>query len=325
MNSLLRPPSALPAMPAPASLPPRIAPAEWDSLRLAFHGSPLLEAPLHALAQNIDGCAWPMEGQDEKPSAYIDLSYGEALARLRAQGLAPARLDALAEILRGTLTFDASFGEMAEVASGAEAAVDPIRRNLDRLGIPADFPLALCNLPPGTLHFCEREGLHTLGAFLDFSRGASRAVIIGGEFRDLLNAVTHVDEETLARHLPFRPRNHGLHLVEAMGHLVRPLGVEERIALARDSASPSPELRSKAARLIEYFDEQSARLRSAVASGVPYARLVVSLEDLSLESAVAGLLRLYTEPSPAPKVAALESKPKPGRRDWRPAWWPRRK
>ena len=320
MKTLLPPPAAPAPMSTPAASPPRLQPAEWDSLRLAFHGSPLIDASLAALAQNIDGCAWPLEDGDEKPSAYIDLSYGEALARLRAHALPPARLDTLARILRETLAFDVSFGAMAEVASGAEAASDPIRRNLERLGIPPDFPVTLCNFPPGTLHFCEREEIHTLGAFLEFSRGASRAVIVGGEFRDLLNAVTHVDEETLARYLPFRPRVTGLHLVEALGHLVRPLGVEERVGLARDPASAPAELRARAARLVDFFSEQAGRLREALVSGVASARLVVSLEDLSLESAVAGLLRLHLEPAPPPAAPAA-GKP---RRSWRPRWWPGR-
>jgi hypothetical protein len=323
VNTLLRPPPGTRAMPSPAPVSPRLSPPEWDTLRLAFHGSPLVDAPLSALAQNIDGCSWPLDDAEEKPASYIDLPYGEAIARLRFYDLEPARLDTLADILRGTLAFDASFGAMAEVASGAEAAADPLGRKLARLGIPADFPVALCNLPPGTLHFCEREELHTLGAFLDFSRGASRAVIVGGEFRDLLNAVGHNDEETLARYLPYRPHARGLHLVEALGHLVRPLDIEARIALTRDPASVGPDLRARATRLIEYFPDQYARLRAAAAQGVPYARLVVSLDDLSLESAVAGLLRLYIEPAPTQCEATSQAATKPKLR-WLPRWWPGR-
>lgn len=305
-------------MPPVTNPPPRLSPSEWDELRLSFHGSPLVEVSLAALAQNIDGCAWPLDGVDERPSAYIDLPYGEAVGRLRAGGLAQAKLDVLAEILRGTLAFDESFGAMAEVASDAEAASDPLRRNLGRLGIPPEFPVALCNLPPGTLQFCEREALHTLGKFLDFSRGASRCVIVGGEFRDLLNAVTHLDEETLARYLPFRLRTSGLHLVEALGHLLRPLGVEERIALARRPEAAPADLRARAARLFEYFAGQAARLHDDIGKGVPCSRLVVSLEDLSLETAVAGLLGLYLQTSPA--VAAASPKAPPRAR-WRPRWW----
>lgn len=302
------------------SAPPRLAPADWDTLRLAFHGSQLVETSLAALAENIDGCGWPVNSPEERPSAYIDLSYGEALARLRAHGLAPAKLDALAEILRGTLAFDESFGAMTAVASDAEAATDPIRRNLDRLGIPPDFPIALCAFPPGTLQFCDREDIHTLGAFLDFSRGASRSVIVGGEFRDVLNAVTHVDEQTLARYLPFRPRTSGLYLVEALGHLVRPLGLEERIALARTPETVPAELRARATRLVAHFADQAERLRAAVAEGVPYSRLVVSLEELSLESAVAGLLSLYLAPTKTADATPSSAAKVRQRRRWLPGW-----
>lgn len=314
------PAEAVPMPPSPQSAAPRLTPAEWDALRLSFHGSPLVEVSLASLAQNIDGCAWPVDAPDEHPSAYVDLSYGEALARLRSLGQPPARLDTLATILRGTLAFDESFGAMAAVASGAEAAADPVRRNLGRLGIPAEFPVAFCAFTPGTRKFCELEGLLTLGDFLDFSRGASRSVIVGGEFRDLLNAVSHIDEETLARYLPFRQRTSGLYLVEALGHLVRPLGVEERLALARQPASAPADLRAEAARRVEYFSEQATKLRTALTQGVSCSRLVVSLEDLSLEAGVSGLLTLYLATPPATDTAPAS---KPASR-WRPRWWPRR-
>ena len=319
MNTRLRPTAGPAAMPSTLSAP-RLAPADWDALRLAFHGSPLLEASLSGLAQNIDGCSWPLETTDEKPSAYVDLSYGEALARLRAHALPPARLDVLADILRGTLAFDESFGAMAAVTGGTASPFEPIRRNLERLGIPSDFPISLCALTPGTIHFCERESLHTLGAFLDFSRSATRSVIVGGEFRDLLNAVAHIDEATLARYLPFRPRTSGLYLVEALAHLVRPLDIEARIALARNPDAAPPELRARATRLVEHFAEQTAHLRALAAQNVPFTRLVASLEDLSLESAVAGLLGLYLSPAAAP-AAPLLAGPKEVPRRWRPRWW----
>jgi hypothetical protein len=307
-----------------AFTPPRISPAAWDEIRFAFHGSPLVDASLSALARNIDGRAWPLEAAEECPSAYVDLSHDEALGRLRSLGLPPNSLDELAEILRATLAFDESFGALAAVASEVESGSDPVRRNLERLGIPEDFPVELCAFTPGTRHFCLREGVHTLGAFIEFSRGAARSVIVGGEFRELLNALIHVDEATLARFLPFRAGATGLHLVEALGHLLRPLGVEERIAIARLPQDLGPELHERCARLLEYFAEERGRLSAKIASGLPCSRLVVPLEDLSLESAVAGLLTLHCAPRSAPSPPPPAEASTRRRQAWRPRWWPGR-
>ena len=278
---------------------PRIDPSRWDELRLAFHRSLMIDTPLASLAQNIDGCVWPLEGADEKPSAYIDLSHAEALARLRARGLPADALDDLAEILRGTLSFDESFGEMAGIAAQAEAGSDPMLRNLEKLGIPAALPVWLCALSPNIRQFCLRENLATLGDFLQFSRNASRQIAVAGDFRDLLNAVAHIDEQTLARYLPFRPKTTGLHLVEAVAQLARPLEIEERMKLVRAPTAVSETLRDEVARRVEYFAPQAERMRAQIAQGVPLTRQVVVLDDLSLESAVVALLTPHLAPTPS--------------------------
>ena len=41
-------------------------------------------------------------------------------------------------------------------------------------------------------------------------------VIVGGDFRKLLNALSHVDEQAIAEVLPFRRGATGLHLIEAL-------------------------------------------------------------------------------------------------------------
>lgn len=273
-------------------IPIRITPQKWDEIRLAFHRSLMMDTPLASLAQNIDGCVWPLKGADEKPSTYVDLELMEVVAHLEGRGAPATLVDNLADILRGTLAFDQSFGAMVNTTGEAETRVDPMQRNLVRLGIPVDFPLEFCNFSPGTTQFCVRENLKTLIDFLAFSRGASRQVIVGGEFRDLLNAVVYFDEQTLARLLPFRPKDTGLHLVEAIGLLVRPLDVEERIRIARAPSAASAELRARVVARVGYFHEQAEHLRGLLRRQMPMARLVVSLDDLSLESAVAALLGL---------------------------------
>lgn len=279
---------------------PQTTPDVWNELRLAFHRSLLIDTRLSDLAQNIDGCAWDLEGAAETPGSYIDLTYDEVLVRLRGQGRPASRLDDLAEILRGTLAFDESFGAMVDIAGRAEARGDLVQRNLERLGIPAAFPVELCAFFPGTREFCAREGIRTLGEFLGFARGATRQVVIGGEFRDLLNAVVHIDEDTLCLYLPYRRRTSGLYLVESVGLLLARAGLEERMAIARAPAEAPGELRAQVARRVEYFADQAARMGEALRGGVPMARLVVSLEDLSLEAAAAALLAPHFAPPPPP-------------------------
>jgi hypothetical protein len=289
--------NANPSPPESQPLRTRTTPEQWDELRLTFHRSLMVDTSLASLAQNIDGCVWSEDGADEKPAAYVDLTYQEVLARLRARGLPPALIDDLVDILRGTLSFDESFGAMVEIAGKAEARTDPVQRNLERLGIPPDFPVELCCFTPGTVQFCAREDLVKLIDFLMFSRGASRQVIVGGEFRDLLNAIVHIDEFTIARLLPFRMKTSGLYLVESVGLLVRPLGIEERVMLARNPAGAPEELKHQVARRVEYFHDQAEHMRGLLKGGMAMPRIVVSLDDLSLESAVAALLGQHISPA----------------------------
>ena len=280
---------------------PGITPGAWDELRLTFQSSLLGNTSLSALADNINGCRWPIKGPEETPASYIHLNHGDAIARLRSLGQPAGALDKLADILRGTLAFDDSFGEMVDIAGRAEAAADPVPRNLERLGIPPDFPLALGNLKPSTLEFCEREKIFVLREFIDFGRSASRQVILASEFRDLLNAVSHIDERALARILPFRPRSTGLHLIEGLAHLVRPLDASRRREMERDPAAAlSAAARVRADRLATYFSGQLRELRAARDAGTPLSRLVAPLDQIEIEPAVTALLGLFVDPPPPP-------------------------
>ena len=277
----------------------RTTPSAWDELRRTFHSSMMMDTALTSLAENIDGCVWSVKGADETPAAYVDLSYPEVIDRLRARGLPPAVLDDLVDILRGTLAFDESFGEMVGIAGKAEAESDPVPRNLERLGIPLTFPVRLCNLTPGTFEFCQREKMELLADFLTFSRGASRQVIIGGEFRELLNAITHIDEETIARFLPFRIKTAGLYFIEGLALLVRSLPEDARQRLVKQPDSLPEELRARATLLADYFPGQILEMQAAVKAGTQLSRLVAPLDDLPIEPAVAALLRVYLTPKPA--------------------------
>ena len=293
---------------ARSSSAPRITSDQWDELRESFTHSLLADTSIAALADNIDGCQWPKKGPEETPAAYIGLSREDALARLASLRLSPAHLDKLADILRGTLAFDESFGEMAEVAGRAEADNDPLKRNLARLGIPEDFPTALCNFTAHIHDFCQAEGLVVIADFLAFSRNVARSAILAGEFRELLNACVHIDEPVIARYLPYRPKTSGLHLLEGFAHIVRSLDVEQRAQFHQDPASAlPPELRARADGLARHFSAELDEMIAAHEAGTPASRLVAAVNDVEIEAGVAALLSLYFPAAPeiahAPETA----------------------
>src|SRR5690606_12924528 len=194
---------------------------DWDDVRSAFSTSIMVDTPLHSLAQNLDGPEWPIKGRDDTPAKYIDLNLEEVLEFLQLKGQEPGRIDQLAEILRETLAFDNPFGAMMDQAHAASERDNTLLKNMAKLEVPTYFPIELTSLEPATLEFCRLENLSTVGEFAVFAQGMSQNVIVGGDFRKLLNALSHVDEKALAEALPFRPGHKGLHLVEAIAHAAR--------------------------------------------------------------------------------------------------------
>src|SRR3954469_3430949 len=190
---------------------------EWNEVRSAFAASIMVDTAISSLAQNLDGPEWPIKGKDETPSKYIDLSFDEVLELLQLKGQKPERLDQLIGILKETLAFDSPFGDMVEQTQAASNRDNALLKNLAKLSIPENFPITLTALEPGTLEFCKLEKLSTLGEFAVFAQGMSQNVIVGGDFKKLLNALSHVDEASLAEVLPFRRGQKGLHLIEALG------------------------------------------------------------------------------------------------------------
>jgi hypothetical protein len=61
----------------------------------------------------------------------------------------------------------------------------------------------------------------------------STRVVIGGDFRALLNALSHGDEAGIGQFLPFRKGATGLHLPEALGLASSSLSRPEQLALAK--------------------------------------------------------------------------------------------
>ncbi|MBI5768843.1 MAG: hypothetical protein HZA93_13680 [Verrucomicrobia bacterium] len=268
---------------------------DWDEVRSAFATSIMVDTALSSLAQNLDGPDWPIKGKEETPAKYIDLAFDEVIELLQLKGQKPERIDQLIGILKDTLAFDSPFGEMVEQTKAAEERDNPLLKNLAKLGIPQDFPMGLTALEAGTLEFCKLEKLATLGEFAVFAQTMAQSVIVGGDFKKLLNALSHVDEAALAEALPFRRGAKGLHLVEA---------------LAQATRSPDPIKHAQQA--TGWFKDELAAIERDLAAGGALPRHFIMLNDPATEQKAAALLRPHlTAKTPAGAPAGAGEK-KPG-------------
>lgn len=268
---------------------------DWDDVRKTFSSSIMVDTSLNSLAQNLDGPEWPIKGKDETPAKYIDLSFNEVVELLQLKGQKPDRLDQLIGILKETLAFDSPFGEMVEQTEAASSKDNQLVKNLQKLNIPENFPITLTGLDPGTLEFCKLEGLHTLGEFSIFAQNMSQNVIVGGDFRKLLNALSHVDEGALAEVLPFRRGHKGLHLVEAMAHAAR-----------------STDGKTRAEQATTWFRDDLAAIENNLKAGGTLDRHFVVLGNPELEKKAADLLKPHLRVA----VPAVAEKKKSGLFGW---------
>lgn len=258
---------------------PKYTEKDWDEVRTTFASSIMVDTQISSLAQNLDGPTWPVKNKDETPAKYIDLSYGEALELLALKGQTADKLDLLISILKETLAFDNPFGDMIEQTEAAAARDNPLLKNMARLGIPEEFPISLTALGSDTIEFCKLENLKTLGEFSVFAQGMSQNVIIGGDFRRLLNALSNLDEHTLADMIPFRRGSKGLHLVEA---------------LAQATRASNPMAKSREAAV--YFKDEFTQIQKDFADGTGVARHLGVLGNVEVEKKVADMIRQLIKP-----------------------------
>lgn len=290
----------------------RYSAKEWDEVRSAFAMSIMVDTPLHSLAQNLEGPEWPDADRKETPGLFIDLTFAEVHEVLASRGHPMERFDQLVDILKQTLAFDNPFGDMVEQAATSAERDNPVLKNMERLQIPEEFPIEFTFLQADTLEFCRLEKLGTLREFAVFAQGLSRTVIVGGDFRGLLNALSHVDEAGLAKYLPFRPGAKGLHLIESIAQIVREMPADQRaVAIARP-AELSPGTRDRVARLVAYFSTQKSDLIRQMSAGTSLTRLLMTIGDPSIEAVVAALLTPHLKSVPTPaapnatRVAAVK-------------------
>jgi hypothetical protein len=306
-------PSRRPMKPVPT--PNRYTARQWDEVRRAFCSSILVDTSLVSLAQNLEGREWPLSGPDEKPSFYIELDFDMLLGQLAMSGQPPVLADHLIDILKETLAFDDPFGDMIVQSEAVATAENPLVKNLAKLKIPGEFPVTLTTLSPETLAFCKLENLSTLGEFAFSAQRMASSVVVGGDFRALLNALSHVDERTLARFIPFRAGEKGLHYIEGLGQAVssQPAAVQAALAkrvmtnlpkntldlagtvtpVALAAAQAAINVRSASLRL--HCSEDYAAVTKDVAAGMNPRTMVSVLADPMLEAIVADILKPSTE------------------------------
>ena len=305
----------------------KYAASDWDEARMGFQTSIMVNTSLHSLAQNLDGPDWPLPGKDETPTKYIDLTFEELQLMPGLAGY-PDRIDQLIVILQETLAFDNPFGEMIEQTTVASDKDNPLLKNLAKLDIPTDFPIEFTMVSADTKEFCKLEKITTLGEFAHFAQGMPPQIIVGGDFRTLLNALAHVNEEALATILPFRPGSKGLHLPEALGQFFDAIPVGERLALfKRFGGRLKPEeetktarlskdelkkaeaaLRERAAQVLELFKTELDEVAASLMEGGSLERYLVVLEDPLKEALATELLEPIVRETGVPAEAAAPVK-----------------
>lgn len=309
---------------------PKFTAAEWEEIRKKFRNSIMADTSLVSLAQNLDTQEWPINGDDEKPSKYIEFNYDELLMLPEIAGSAD-RADHLIGILKETLAFDDPFGEMVAQVEESTSKENPVLKTLARLGIPEAYPLALVSVSEGTRTVCASEGVKTIGEFANLAQQMSTRVVIGGDFRALLNALSHGDETGIGQFLPFRKGFSGLHLPEALGLASANLARPEQVALAQaygaklsgaDAAvvtTLSPEQQAKleariqaaVAGALDWFKDEKAAMQKAVDAGTSLERQLVVIGD-PVREAIAARFFLRATGSKAAKSVKAVGEPKKG-------------
>jgi len=302
---------------------------EWDEIRKKFRTSIMADTSLVSLAQNLDTKEWPLSGDDEKPSKYIDFNYDELLMLPEIAGNKD-RADHLIGILKETLAFDDPFGDMVAQVEETSAKENPILKTLARLHIPESYPLVLANFSEGTRVVCASEGIKTIGEFANLGQQMATRVVLGGDFRNALNALTHGDEEGIGQFLPYRKGSTGLHLAEAIGLIAAGLPRPDQLGLAKaygarlspaDAAAARPLAKEQIEKhegmmrvtlhaALEWFKEDKAALIKHITDGGTYERYFVVLNDPAREAIAVRLTSaaLKDVAKPAPAAAGGEEK-----------------
>ncbi len=305
--------------------------SEWDEIRKKFRHSIMADTSLVSLAQNLDIKEWPHKAEEEKPAKYIDFTYDELFMMPEIAGKYE-NADHLISILKETLAFDDPFGDMVAQVEETAAKNNPILTMLSRLGIPEDFPLLLANFSEGTRMVCASEEVKTIGGFATLGQQMSTRVVLGGDFRNALNALIHGDEEGIAQFLPYRKGATGLHLAEAIGLVIGGLTRADQLALGKfygaklpvaDASQAKPLTREQGEKhegmlrvtvvaALDWFKDEKVELVTMLASGSSLERYFSALNDPAREAIAVKLTSALLKSAAAAAAPAASASEKKG-------------
>ncbi|MEM8549346.1 MAG: hypothetical protein AAGF10_01010 [Verrucomicrobiota bacterium] len=269
------------------------------------------EVPLKALAEECGLPHWPIRGKSEIASKYIDYTWQE-LHELLGLADKPERIDLLIDILKETIAFEDPFGEMVDTVDAADEREDTLGKAFRKMEIDPSFPLGLSGLSLETIEFCKAEDIETIGQFAEFSNNMAQNVIVGGDFKELLNALSNMDERNVARFLPFRPTHKGFHLPEAIGMVLNQLAENEKFTLLKrygaklgmvenakaslnkDMANQLEEvLMQKVSEQCNFFEKQIPEIESKLKSGATLERIFMVLDNPEKELIAGKVMGMY--------------------------------
>jgi len=284
--------------------------AEWEHLRKRFFSSMLNDTQIAKLGQNV-GISWPFKGSDETPAKYIDFTL-EELNEVPGLVGKQKRIHSLMDILRETLAFDDPFGDMVDTVESESEVDDTFERILAKLNIPTNYPAAFVHFSDDTISLLDSEDLQTLIEVIHFGQRLAQNVVVGGDLKSFLNGLAHKDEVGIARHIPYRRGEKGIHLAEAIGLIVADLPEAAQLDLLRrsgvDLTAEESEKLAKAGSLTmegalkkaledtekrcEWFKAEASDLENVFSTGGSPERFFISMNNPRLERVAVALGRL---------------------------------
>lgn len=297
--------------------------AEWDHIRKRFYNSILNETEIAKLGQNV-GISWPFKGGDETAAKYIDFEFEELQSVPGLVGKM-SRIKLLMDILRETLAFDDPFGDMVDTVESESEEDDTFKRILEKMEIPRDYPAEFLHFSKDTEELLKNEEVDTLMECVQFGQKIARSAVIGGDLKSFLNSLAHKDEQSMAKHMPCRRGERGLHLAEAIGLICASLDTPTKLHLLQKGGIPltEEEMRTldsasqldveasvkhsldKIARVAEWFADEVPALKEAFAEGGSPERYFISINDARIERMAVELSRMKLAPEEEKKSGFL--------------------